>query len=253
MKSHVLQLLVFSCLSLGNGLAQDSPNSNEIAVIGTAVVSEKADQVSFTVSAEGTGANLKAAVEAARVKVGSITATLLALGFTDSDLTTSKFTEGDNPSKLLLSSKKDYRAVVEIQIRSNRPESLEETILKLSELKVDVYNLRYTLKDDFKLTQKALRQAAERATEKADLLATTLKVSISGISSAEELPLGSTSANGQVNIRGGRANETGVYMDGYQQVAFLGSGLSGGYSRTLFYEQLIYRMASVRVVFTITK
>ena len=247
MNSRSLILIaLFGCLNYIDVYSQNN-NSNQITVVGTAVVRQKADEVSFTLSIMGTGPSLSAAVDTARRKATDILNVLKQFGYGDDDLTTSHFSEGENPEKLLFSSKKDYRAIIEIQVKTDRLNEIERTIISLNQLKIDVYNIRYSLKTDFALTKLALKEAAEKAREKAELLAVELNVKIEQAISVEELGV-SNVATSNVNIRGGRSNEIGVYIDGFQQ-----SSLLNGYTRTLFFEEYINRTASVRIVFSIKK
>lgn len=239
------------------GYTQTDTGQRSLTIVGTSVVSQPADEVAFTLSAQGTGNTLFSAVEAAKARSVEIISVLKSLGLVDSNLATSKFSEGDNPNKLLLSSRKDFKATVEIQVRTDRIDKLEDIILALSKIKVDVYNVHFLLRDDFALTQKALRNATERARAKAALLAHELNTTIESVVSIEEILVASPSSSSQVNLRGGRASEVGIYIDGYQQSGLLnsglGSGLNSGYTRTLFYEQTISRTASVRVVYELKK
>jgi uncharacterized protein YggE len=162
--------------------------SNYISVSGKAEIFAPADQAQFSFSVNGFGANLRAAVEQAKNKSKEISAKLLKLGLKENNLATSYFYSGENfEGKAFLSSTRDYKASITVNVTIDSLPALEESILCLSECSVEnISSISFSLRNVEEVKEKARLKAVETAKNKAVQIAASLNVRLGQVKSFEE-------------------------------------------------------------------
>lgn len=224
--------------------AQEADTINKMIVWGKATVTQKADRFEFKMKIKSFGASLQQALESAQSKIGECVSKLKAVGYKADEFQTTHFIQGQSDEKAFLSSKKDYEINYELMIRSDQVSLLDTTLLVLNSLKIEAYDVTFSLKDEFELNKQVLKQAAANARAKAEILVKELNAQIlETILIDEDADQNKTI----VNLRGGRTSETGIALDGFLQQNLMKS--MG--SRTNYFVQEISKTVTVKVIYKI--
>lgn len=210
-----LIIFVFCSQSFINAQILDSL-SNKMIVYGKAKVSQKADQFSFTIKIKGYGSDLQGALDNAQKKLTEVITALKAVGYSEDEFHTSHFSEGESYDKAIFSSKKDYKVNYSVKIKSDKLDILNSTINKINELKIEITEIDFSLKNEFELTKRALKQAAENARVKADILFKELNATMVQILFVEE---DADYYPTNTNYKGQRVANLGqgIVLDGFMQ------------------------------------
>ena len=171
---------------------QTKPNT--ITVMGSVELREVADQASISFSVKGVGSSLREAVEHGSSMMESITKTLLGIGIPKGSISTSDFYSGENyGDKAFLSSSRDYRAVISAVIKVDSLRLVQPALFAIADAKVEnVSGIVFTFKDELGLRRRARSAAAQKALEKAEDIATSLKASVGRVLVVEEVPITQT-------------------------------------------------------------
>lgn len=231
-----LFIILLAAVALNSTYSQDK-QTNQISVTGKAEILVPADRAVFSVNVTGFGSTLRGAVEQAKNKAVEISKKLLALGLKESSLATSYFYSGENfGGKSFLSSSKDFKASITVNITIDTLEVLEEAILRLSESDIEnISNISFNLKNFEEVKRKARLQAAENAKEKASQLADKLNVKLSDLKICDE-------AEGGFPVYQSAPNPFNSGMALQANDSFGGSG---------FYTQNVSITGSIRLIYEI--
>lgn len=231
-----LFIILLAAAVLNSAFGQDK-QTNQISVTGKAEILVRADRAVFSVNVTGFGSTLRGAVEQAKNKAVEISRKLLNLGLKESSLATSYFYSGENfGGKAFLSSAKDFKASITVNITIDTLQVLEEAILRLSESDIEnISNITFNLKNFEEVKKKARLQAAEIAKEKASQLADRLNVKLGNLKNCEE-------ADGSFPIYPSAPNPFNTSMAIQANDSF---GRSG------FYTQNVSITGSIRLIYEI--
>lgn len=160
-------LCLFSFFTFGQSLPQE--NVHQLAVNGTAEMRVPADRAFFSFSVSGYGSNLRDAVAKASSKVGEVSKKLFNLGLRRGDLFTSNFYSGENPEgKPFLSSSKDFKAFINVDVTLDSLSLLNDLVFALSESEVEnISNIRFVVNKASEINIEARNKAIENAKLKA--------------------------------------------------------------------------------------
>jgi len=153
---------------------------NVIIVLGSAKTEIAADRASFYFEVNGFSNDLNSAIKTAREKVDLISKKLFQLGLNENNLTTSQFESSENlGDKAFLSSKRDFRAVIKVQVNIDSISILEPVINTVSLMNPDyISTLSYSLKNIESVKMRTIKDAVEKAKEKANSICESLKINI---------------------------------------------------------------------------
>jgi Uncharacterized conserved protein len=187
-KPFFLIMFIFLFLQ-GKSFCQESQSSNQLIVTGKAEVLVSADQAAFSFSVTEFGPSLRAAVEKAKNKNKDISKKLLGIGLRERDLSTSYFYSSENfDSKGFLSSSKDFKATITVNVTIDSLQLLEEAILCLSESNVEnITSITFMLRNFREAKEKARFQAIENAKTKAAQIAERIGRKLGSIKQCEEI------------------------------------------------------------------
>lgn len=251
----VVTLIVFQSVFT---FSQQSVNSNnQITVLGSVEINQKADQASFSFSVKGIGETLRQAVEVAERKTKSLTDKLIQLGIRTDNISTSSFFSGENyGDKAFLSSSRDYKTVIETLIKIDSLELIKPVMFTISDADVEnISKIKFSVKDELGLRRRARIEAGLKAKEKADDIANSLGVSVGEVLVIEEIQATQTSRDdGQyMFVRGGgnylnpfNPPSTNFYL---QQNSLIIDETKG----TGFFAQTVTATSQVRVTFAMNK
>lgn len=239
----LLCILVFGSRSFINAQSLDSLN-NKMIVYGKAKVSQKADQFSFTIKIKGYGPNLQNALENAQKILTDVIIALKSIGYSENEFYTSHFSEGESYDKAIFSSKKDYEVNYSLKIKSDKLDIINSTINKINELKIEITEIDFSLKNEFELTKLALKQAAENARIKAEILFKELNATMEQILFVEE---DADSYQTNINYRGQRIANLGqgIVLDGFMQNNLLKN------NKNFSFVDTITKTVTVKVIYKI--
>ncbi len=184
-------LLVLSVLALSGfsaaqdtGLVQDAART--ISVYGTGYVEGEADRASVTL--EGSGSSLRAAIADTQQEVAETTDALRRLGLEETAFATSRFTgyEGGRP---FLFAKREYKSSIALTVTVDDLGLLEAAVLVLSEEPVErIAGIQFALRDLDALRRSAREEALADAQAKAAAMAAGFGLALGPVLRIEEEP-----------------------------------------------------------------
>ncbi len=179
--------LLFVFLLITNSYAEEI-EKDKLTVYGKVKVFAKADRAKVSFEIKGYGKSLKNAFESANTQIRTIAEKLSELGLSEKNISTSFFHSGENyGNKAFLSSKKNYKSVLSAMIITEKLDLLESIIVILSENKIErISDITFELIDFSKLRNKALKQAAVKAKEKAEIISQNLDLNLGGVLEFQE-------------------------------------------------------------------
>ncbi len=179
-------LLTFGLAPLNNAQLIEK---NKLSVYGKVKTYAKADRVKISFSINSYGKSLGVAFDKAKKQMNEISQKLKALGLIDKNISTSFFTSSENyGSKAFLSSKKDFIAIMSASITTEDLNLIEKILIAISESKIKrVDKISFELINLKELKEKALKEAIEKAKQKAVIISESLNISFSSIVGFQEL------------------------------------------------------------------
>lgn len=198
-----------------------------LTVRGQAQVEVPADRATISFSVKGVGASLEAAVAAAEAKIRAIVTPLQALGLTENDIATSHFQSDENEGdKAFFSSRRDYRAVMYVEVTVDELDRLTETVGIISEGDIETLSdLNFSLRDPLAHQKHVRLQAVADARQQAEEIAKVLGVQLGSVLLVGDVQvLEDRSDRDHLYIRGGRSQEVSYYVDGraYEEATLFG-------------------------------
>lgn len=189
---NLIRALALLCIFSINLFGQSAPQENlhQLAVNGMAEMRVPADRAFFSFSVSGYGSNLRDAVAKASSKVGAVSGKLFKLGLRRGDLFTSNFYSGENPEgKPFLSSSKDFKAYINVDVTLDSLSLLNDLIFALSESEVEnISNIRFVVNKASEINVQARSKAIENAKIKAKQMTDEAGISLKKIIFLSEEP-----------------------------------------------------------------
>lgn len=211
--------VILFCFSVATIAQSNETRQNTITVLGSVELREVADEASFNFTIKGVGENLREAVEDAESKTKLLTDKLIFTGIKRKNISTSDFVSGENyGDKAFLSSKRDYRAIIVTQIKTDSLELIKDILFVVSEAKVeDISKITFSFKDELGLRRRARIEAGLKAKEKAEDIAKALGVTVGEVLSIEEIQIKQPEKNNRYN-RYVQLYATGGYSSPYNPI-----------------------------------
>jgi|GEM_PF-2066922 len=162
---------------------------NQLTVTGKAEIFVPADKAAIECLVIGYGSSLRIAVDMAKQKTKEICDKLMKMGLKEKDFSTSNFFSSENfNGKSFLSSSKDYKASINVNLEIDSLKMLEDIILFLSENNVEnISNISYTLSHFTDVKSQARIKALDNARKKAEQIAGALKKTLGDVKTCEEI------------------------------------------------------------------
>lgn len=178
----VVFIILLSCFNI-NAQQWQSPNNfehNVIIVSGSSKTEIAADRASFYFEVSGFSDDLNSAVKSAQEKVDLISRKLFQIGLSESNLTTSQFKSSENfGDKAFLSSKRDFKALIKVQVNIDNISLLEPVINTVSIMNPDyISTLTFSLKNIEAVKILTIKEAVEKAKQKASSICESLKINL---------------------------------------------------------------------------
>lgn len=160
--------------------SQNNFEHNVIIVSGSSKTEIAADRASFYFEVSGFSNDLNSAVKNAQEKVDIISKKLFQIGLSENNLTTSQFKSSENfGDKAFLSSKRDYKALIKVQVNIDNITLLEPVINTVSLMNPDyISTLTFSLKNIETVKMLTIKEAVEKAKEKASSICESLKINL---------------------------------------------------------------------------
>ncbi len=213
MKRLFLVIVIFVALFTQNHFCQEN-NANQLIVYGDALIKVPTNIASYSFTIYGLGSTLETAVNKSRDKVKKITSALIGLGLKEQNFSTSSFHSGENRGdKAFLSSSRDFRAAITVNIKVDSLDMLEQSIIKVSEFAPDnITNVKFTLSDYSNYSSLAFEQAGIDAMNKALNLAKKMNLNLGSPIYIEDIS--EPYRNYPPELRGSRGDAVAYYVDG---------------------------------------
>jgi len=243
MKLVTIVFILFVVIESSHSQTQESSViNNQLIVYGAGSLDQQANRAYINFTVKGFGSSIQEAVNVARAKASDIAAKLFALGLKESDLYTSQFNSGDNfEGKAFLSSKRDYRGQIDVNVTVDSLQLLESVVQVLASSAVDrLSNINFGLRSDSTMKLEARRLAVVNAQDKARLMASQLGVSLGKVLYMEELL---SYSDGDFYLP---PRDRGVSAYATSAVVAVGSGST---QTVAFYGQRFSVRAGVKVVY----
>lgn len=210
----VVFIILLGCFKI-NAQQWQSPNNfehNVIIVSGSSKTEIAADRASFYFEVSGFSDDLNSAVKSAQEKVDLISRKLFQIGLSESNLTTSQFKSSENfGDKAFLSSKRDFKALIKVQVNIDNISLLEPVINTVSIMNPDyISTLTFSLKNIEAVKILTIKEAVEKAKQKASSICESLKINLGTPLYVEEIQNNSYPYpfNSVVNLKGVVNEET---------------------------------------------
>ncbi len=233
----VSSLLLLHLVAQPMDAQETSIHENRMTVFGSGTIDVPADRARLNFTVKGFGSTLHEAVTVARTKVNEITSSLIAQGLKESDFFTSRFVSGDNfEGKAFLSSRRDFRAQIDVSVTIDSLDILESVVSTLSKGNLErLSDISFSLRSDSSMKLEARRLAVENAQIKAGIMAKQMGLEVGRALSIEELL---------------SYNDTDFYIPENRALALQAGFIrSGGAS---FFAQRFGVKSGVRITFEIT-
>lgn len=167
-------------------VAQDSTRT--LSVYGTGYVEGPADRATVTLTVEGSGSSLRAAVADAQEKVAETTASLRTLGLPETAFSTARFT-GYDDGRPFLFAQREYKTSIVLEVTVDDRDLLGAVVLDLSESPIQrITGIQFSLRDLDALRGSARRAALADAETKADEMADQLGLRLGSVLKVAEEP-----------------------------------------------------------------
>lgn len=182
----------------------------EITVQGSGVINADPDMVTITANAEATAGTMLAAQEQVSAIIAAATEKLLALGVLDADIVTTSYGynpsysyEGDAPRLI------GYQASHTISITCRDIQMLDSVIGAVTDSGLSqIYNVSYDVSSRGELYRQALDLAIRAAQEKAQAMAASSGMELTGLASLSEN--GGYDARYAVSLSAAKAEDAGL-------------------------------------------
>jgi len=172
--------LVIGIIILQAALFGQRSNSNNFSVSGVFQETILSDRAQLSVRITADGSTLVDATKRVNEKANDIAETLIDGGLSKENVYSSKFRSSSKQiERFVFTDSRVFKVQVSLHITIDDLETLEPTILKLSELEVDeIYNIKYSIKDMDSIKEKASIAAIMNAKENAKKYSEILGVEI---------------------------------------------------------------------------
>lgn len=223
----------------------ESSKRRTVVVSGYAESENIANEATFRFTVEGVGPNLDSAVASARRQTSVIVAGLMELGLDKKDISTLRFNSGENRGdKAFLSSKRDYKAVIETIVKVDSIALLEGAIVFVSSFNPFLMSsIAFSLKDEHLVRRDVRRKAVQAAKSKAEDMAAELGFRVGKVLYVN---VDANDYNNNFIVRGSRGYTNEVLVDGLTVTDQYLGGLGASFSA-----QTIDVNAKVQVEFEI--
>ncbi len=169
----IFKLLFLVMISTTYIFSQQYLGDNKIVVNGESTTIVESNRAAFTFSVLGFGETLKEAIESARSKIKTASNIFAKYKIPGKNISTSVFESGENfGGKAFLSSSKDFRTLMSMNVIVENLEDLENIIVEMSELGIEnISNISYSLKDIVNYKKQVKIDAMLDAKNKAEIIA----------------------------------------------------------------------------------
>lgn len=173
---HPLLIILIPILSV----AQQPEESRTISLVGTAEKTISADRAVFHYTVEGLGSTLEAAVEEASKRASDINVKLFEKGLPESSVETFQFQSSENTEgKAFLTSKRDFKAEVKVQVTVDTLDLLSSILGEVSQSPIQkLSNLQYKLQNPRQHYEQLRLEALSDAQHQAELYTKHLNISL---------------------------------------------------------------------------